>query len=91
MAQTAMSDSRILEAALIGLQHQLTQVDTKIADIRRKLGIRAPRVISPIAEPKPDRNKRKLSAAARKRISEATRKRWAAYRRKKAKSSSGRG
>jgi hypothetical protein len=39
MAQTAMSDSSILEAALIGLQHQLTQVDTKIADIRRKLGV----------------------------------------------------
>jgi hypothetical protein len=84
-----MSDTSILETALIGLQHQLTQVDTKIAEIRRKLGIRAPRVISPIAQPA--RKKQKLSAAARKRISEATRKRWAAYRRKKAKSSSGRG
>jgi len=38
-----MSDTSILEAAMIGLQHQLTEVDSQIADIRRKLGIRAPR------------------------------------------------
>jgi hypothetical protein len=88
MAQTAMSDSSILETALIGLQHQLTQVDTKIADIRRKLGVRAPRVSSTTVQAEGPRKqqRRKLSAAARKRIGEATRKRWAEFRAKKAKS-----
>jgi hypothetical protein len=82
-----MSDTSILEAALIGLQHQLAQVETNIADIHRQLGIRAPRVTPDEgAGPKPARKRRKLSAAARKSIVEAQRKRWAAYRAKKAKS-----
>jgi hypothetical protein len=84
-----MSDVSILETALIGLRHQLTQVDTKIGDIRRRLGIRTPRASSEPAEVKPARKGRKISAAARKRMGEATRKRWAAYRKAKKLSSRG--
>src|SRR5262249_31059734 len=86
MRQSKISETSILETALIGLQYQLTEVDTKIADIRRQLGIRAPRVTSDGKQPKPARKRRRMSAAARKRIGEATRKRWAKYRANKAKS-----
>jgi hypothetical protein len=86
MAQSMMTDTQILEAALIGLRHQLTQIDTKIADIGRKLRIRKSRQTVSTVEPQPTRKRRRISAAARKRMADATRKRWAEYRANKAKS-----
>jgi hypothetical protein len=80
--QTAL-DHAILEAALVGLQHQKSEIDTKVAEIRRMLrsqpadGTASSSTVRPVA-PK----RRRMSAAARKRIGEATRKRWAAYRAK---------
>ena len=69
-----VSDASILESALIGLQQQQSEIESKISDIRRTLGIRAPRQSS-AARP------RKMSRSARQRIAAAQKKRWAAYRR----------
>jgi len=73
----------ILEAALIGLRHLHAEIVSKVAELRRKLGIRAPGPASKPATETPVRAKRKMNAAARKRIGAATRKRWAEYRAKK--------
>jgi hypothetical protein len=84
MPAHTVSDNSILEAALIGLQHQHSELTQKIAEIHRRLGIRAPRTTSTSASPVAAPRKGRMSAAARKRIGEATRKRWAAYRAQKA-------
>src|SRR5438552_19215248 len=82
--EAEMNDREILEAALLGLNSQLEQVNTSISSIRQRLGYRGP--VRPVvstdgAQSAP--TKRKMSAAVRKRIGEATRKRWAAYRKEK--------
>jgi hypothetical protein len=84
MPAPTVSDNSILEAALVGLQHQHSELIQKIAEIHRRLGIRAPRTTSTSASPVAASRKGHMSAAARKRIGEATRKRWAAYRAQKA-------
>ena len=80
-------DTSLLIAALAGYQQQLAGIDTKIADIRQRLGGRTQ---SPVARrdgggdaPFP-RTKRRMSAAAKRRIAAAQKKRWAAYRKGKA-------
>lgn len=85
----------VLNAALEGLEAQKQKVDEQIQQVRSLLGVGAVRRGRPrkaastqesVAAPaKNIRPKRKLSAAGRKRIIEATRKRWAAYRAKKQK------
>jgi hypothetical protein len=76
---TSTSDTELLEAALIGLQVRLSEIDLKIADIHARIG-----GSDGSREAKPAR-KRVLSAAARRRIAAAQRKRWVAHR-KQAKS-----
>ena len=71
----------ILNAALEGFEAQRARLDVRIAEVRRLLGARPQRPKAPAEAPKP---RRKMSAAGRKRISDATRKRWAEYHRKKA-------
>jgi hypothetical protein len=70
-------DHTLLEAALIGYQHQAEQLAEKIADIRRQLGGKMPSA-APKAVAAPAK-KRAMSTAARKRIAAAQRKRWAEY------------
>jgi hypothetical protein len=70
-----VTHTSILESALIGLQHQQSEIEAKISDIRRTLGIRAPRGSSTVAP----RTRRKMSRSARQRIAAAQKKRWAAY------------
>jgi hypothetical protein len=77
------NDHALLQAALIGYQHQAEQLAGKIADIRRQLGGKSPAAASKAAAatdtaPAPGK-KRSMSAAARKRIAAAQRKRWAEY------------
>ena len=75
-------DKATLEAALIGYQHQLEEIQAKIADIRRMLGGATP---APAAAPQrrakkaaPQRKqKHKMSAEGRARIAAAQRARWA--------------
>ncbi len=72
-------DPMVLEAALVGLQHQRAEIEAKMAEIRRVLGSRAASPVSASVTTTPPRAKRQLSAAARKRIAEAQKKRWAGY------------
>jgi hypothetical protein len=71
-------DHEILAAAIEGFEAQKKHIDTQIAEIRQKLG--GGGSAEPAATPGPGRKRRKMSAAGRKRIAEAQRKRWAASR-----------
>lgn len=80
-------DTLTLQMALIGYEAERQKIQEKIAEIQRQLNgrIRAGRAAAPVAENRPaKRQKRRMSAEARKRIAEAQKKRWAAYRKKKA-------
>jgi hypothetical protein len=74
-------DHSVLEAALVGYQFQLKRVQEKIAVVRAQMGHKTARVavamgaISDEGAPK----KRTMSAAARKRIAAAQKKRWAEF------------
>ena len=68
----------LLEAALEGLQIRRAKLDEQIASLRSLMGGRNGAAASEAAAP-PARRKRRMSAAGRKRIAEAARKRWAAY------------
>ncbi len=81
MARKSEVDRTILEAALEGLQHRLEAINEKMTEVRGLLSGRAakaPAVAESAAE-KPAR-KRRMSAAARKRIAEAQRRRWQQFR-----------
>src|ERR1017187_1575186 len=74
-------DRALLDAALVGYQHQLDQLDAKMADIRRQLG---EATLDPEPASGPARKKRVMSAAARRKIATAQRKRWAVFHESKA-------
>jgi hypothetical protein len=78
-----MPDRDILAAALIGYRQKRAELDAAIADLRRRLDGGAP--VAAAAQPKPAKKKRHLSPEGRARIIAATKKRWAALRRAKAK------
>ena len=69
--------TEILAAAIDGFEAQKKRIDAQIAEIRQMLDGSRP---EPAAEPAPTKRRRKMSAAARKRIAVAQRKRWAAVR-----------
>jgi len=71
----------MLQMALIGYRHQKEQIDEKIHEIEARLkGKGSPTTATPAtAAAKPARVKRVLSAAARKRIGAAQKKRWAEH------------
>ena len=71
-------DRSVLEMALIGYQRSLENIQEKIADIQRQLGVRPTKAAASVTtgEAKP---KRRMSAGARKRIALAQKKRWAAF------------
>jgi hypothetical protein len=77
----------ILEAALHGLEAQKQKLDNQIAQVRSMLGKRVGRppktAKASVVTAAPVRKKRVLSAAARKRIAAAQKKRWAAFHRAK--------
>jgi hypothetical protein len=77
-----MLDPSVLQAALQGLEQQRRELDSKIATVRGLLGARA---VAAGPAPEPAKRKRKLSRAARKRISEAQKRRWALAKMKAAK------
>lgn len=81
-------DPALLQAALEGLEHRLAEVSEKIAAVKKLLRSGGS---TPAAAPRPHRKpRRKMSAGARKRISEAQRKRWADFRAKSAPRKKGR-
>jgi len=68
-----------LNAALLGYEQQRSEIDERIAELRRQLGRRGAG-LGAAAGGSPVSKKRTLSAAARERIADAQRKRWAALR-----------
>lgn len=87
-------DDHFRRAALTGYQAELAQVNERIAELQHQLG-KTPTVQqlhkrlgrppkASISEAKAEPPKRHMSAAARRRIGAATRRRWAEYRRQKA-------
>ena len=72
-------DSEFLAAALIGYQQQRAEIDGKIAELRQQLGERWASVPTGSADGTRPARKRTMSAAGRKRIAEAQRKRWKAF------------
>lgn len=67
----------IVNAAIEGFEAQKRRIDEQIAELRQMQG--AGRV-EPTAKPEAPKRKRRLSAAGRKAIAEASRKRWAAVK-----------
>jgi hypothetical protein len=76
------SDQSLLQAALIGYQTKIRDIEQAMAEIRQQLG-QTQAAAPPPAGPK-KAAKRKMSAAGRRRIAAAQRKRWAEYNAKKA-------
>jgi hypothetical protein len=65
-----------MEAALVGYQQQLQQIEMKMAELRRKLGKPAgPNPAKPAEKTAP--RKHRMSAEGRARIAAAQRARWA--------------
>jgi hypothetical protein len=75
-------DASLLQAALEGLEQQKNEINKKIATVRGMLGVPKAQAGAAAA---PARRKRKLSRAARKRISEAQKRRWALAKAKASK------
>src|ERR1039457_137833 len=65
----------IITAAIVGFEQQKLRIDAQIAELRQMLGGGPPATAATPEVPKGKR--RKMSAAARKRIGDAQRKRWA--------------
>jgi hypothetical protein len=81
MPRKKLFDATLLQAALEGLEQQRQELEKKIATVRSMLGVRKGfRGAGLVAKPK-----RILSAAARKRIADAQRRRWALVKAKAAK------
>jgi len=72
MAIPKLTDE-IIDAAILGFEEQKRKIDAQIADLR---SIRSGSAANPPASA--SRPRRKMSAAGRKAIAEAQRKRWAA-------------
>src|ERR1035438_7775026 len=85
---TTIDHTSVLEMALVGYEMQQKRIEAAIAEIQAELGQGGARPSTATAtdssEPKPPRKKR-FSAAARKRMALAQKKRWQLLKAKKAK------
>jgi len=87
----SMTDAELMAAALIGLERQRSELEEKMAELRRQIGAgagrrpgRPARVSAEVDSGAVPPNKRTMSAAARRRIAAAQRKRWAAIKKAEA-------
>jgi hypothetical protein len=71
------NDPGILQAALLGYQQQLEEINAKIADLRRRLGTRGTTPSAGATTRTPPK-KHRISPEGRARIAAAQRRRWAA-------------
>ena len=69
----------VIAAAILGFEQQKSQIDTQIADLRAMLSDNSGRTAAAKSEALPAK-RRKMSPAARKRIAEGVRARWAKLR-----------
>ena len=74
-------DLSLLQAALIGYREKRTEIERAIAEIRFELRAQAPEAMH---RPRPTSKPKVRSAAARRRMSTAQKKRWNAYRKQQA-------
>src|SRR5687768_14371165 len=74
--QSLILNRHILEAALEGLEIRRARIDDEMLQIRHLLGSGNQK---PGTMPSPRKRRKKMSAASRKRIAEAQRRRWAAH------------
>ena len=72
-----------LRAALVGYEQQKADVLSRIGELKKMLGGQTGKIAAVAATP----SKHRLSAAGRKAISEAAKKRWAEHRAKAARKS----
>jgi hypothetical protein len=75
-------DTTTLQMALIGYEAERQKIQAKIAELQRQLGRRNGNARTPVADTPTKRGRRRMSAAARKRIADAQKKRWAEYHNK---------
>jgi hypothetical protein len=80
-----IGDLSLLVAALEGLELQKQRIDEQIKEVRSRLGKRAARRGHALASGNRKRGPGRLSAAARKRIAAAQKRRWAEYRKSSGK------
>jgi hypothetical protein len=79
-----ITDSEILQAAILGYQSQIGEIEAKIGRLKEQLGrpedsgTRAKRA-RPVSGPV-DKSRRTMSAAARKAIGAAQKRRWAKWK-----------
>ena len=78
-------DRGFLRMALVGYEAERQKIEAKIREIRALLNgpVKHTTHVAAVEEVAPVRKRRKMSAAARKRIGDATRKRWADLRKAK--------
>jgi hypothetical protein len=80
--------SHIFELARKGAEHRLRELKAEIASLKKVFphlsfgSAVSPAMPDPVEEPRFRRRRRKMSAAARKKISDAQKKRWAKQRAK---------
>jgi hypothetical protein len=77
--------SRLLELALKGLEAERQRIDEEIADIRQQIGNGAGRQPAARTQAAAAPRKNRLSAAGRKAISNALKRRWAEKRKAEAR------
>lgn len=79
------NNNEILAYALIHLEKERDEIQTKIDHIRKQLGVRGSgsAAVAAPAGPPEKTGKRVLSAGARRRIAAAQKRRWAAHRKAK--------
>jgi len=83
MARLPKQDTELLEAALIGFLHQRDELESKIEELRSRIGgVSGGGTMGESAA-----GKRLLSPTARRRIAAAQKKRWAAYKSKNGETS----
>jgi hypothetical protein len=79
--QAMTTDQALLEAALAGYQQQYEDIQARMAEIRRMLRTTPAAALSTASSSSAAPvKKRKISAAGRRRMAEAQRKRWAAQK-----------
>jgi hypothetical protein len=84
------SERRVLELALLGIESERRRLDDELDDIRRRLGRSTSTLVThnqkrvvPPQQTGPS-NRRKMTVAQRRKISQAMKARWAGLKRAKA-------
>jgi hypothetical protein len=87
----AGQDEATLKMALVGYELEKEKIEAKIREIEKQLGQRRGKPSASAVTAAESPRKRVLSAAARKRIAMAQKKRWAEHRKKAAAAKKGQG